>query len=115
MYSLQSFKQNLWLNSEVMDVIFYYESATRSDTESFSHIVIQQESLESLSESQIRKISFDTNRIVIPVIHCSHWLLMIAYLKEKNVISLDHFYKTKKEYMFERVFFYCRHYCNRAL
>ena len=102
---MQSFKQNLWLNSEVMDVIFYYESATRSDTVSFSHIVIQQESLESLSESQIRKISFDTNRIVIPVIHCSHWLLMIAYLKEKNVISLYHFYKTKKEYMFERVFF----------
>ena len=34
-YSLQSLKQNQWLNSEVMDVIFYYMAATRSDTVSF--------------------------------------------------------------------------------
>ena len=30
---------------------------------------------------------------------------MIVYLKEKIVISLDSFYKTKKVDMFERVFF----------
>ena len=59
MYSLQSHKQNQWINSEVMDVIFVYMAATRCDTVSFSHTVMNQESSESLLESQIRKISFD--------------------------------------------------------
>ena len=40
----QSLKQNHWLNTKVMDVIFDYVTATRSDTVSFSHIVIKQES-----------------------------------------------------------------------
>ena len=53
MYSLQSLKQNQWLSSEVMDAIFDYVAATRSDTVSFSHIVMTQESSESLLESQI--------------------------------------------------------------
>ena len=69
-YSLQSLEQNQRLNSKVMDIIFDYVAATRSDTVSLSHIVIKQESSESLLESQIRKILFDTNRIIIPVIHC---------------------------------------------
>ena len=55
-----------------MDVIFDYVAANRSDTVSFSHIVMKQGSSESNLESQIRKISFDTNRITIPVINCSH-------------------------------------------
>ena len=55
-----------------MDVICDYVAATRSDTVSFSHIEMKQESSESLLESQIRKISFDTNRIINPVIHCNH-------------------------------------------
>ena len=88
-----------------MDVIFDYVAATRSDTVSFSHIVMKQELSESILESQIKKISFDANRIIIPVIHCSHWFSMIVYLKEKIVICLDSFYKTKKVDMFERVFF----------
>ena len=106
MYSLQSHKQNQWINSEVMDVIFVYMAATRCDTVSFSHTVMNQESSESLLESQIRKISFDTNRIIIPVIHYNHWFSVIVYLKEKIVICLDSFYKAKKADMFERVFFY---------
>ena len=105
-YSLQSHKQNQWINSKVMDVIFVYMAATRGDTVSFSHIVINQESSESLLESQIRKISFDTSRIIIPVIHYSNWFSVIVYLKEKIVICLDCFYKAKKADMFERVFFY---------
>ena len=48
MYYLKSPKQNQWLNSEVMDVIFYYVVATQSDTVSFSHIVMKEESSESL-------------------------------------------------------------------
>ena len=88
-----------------MDVIFDYVAATRSDTVSFSHIVMTQESSESLLESQIRKISCDTNRTTIPVIQCSHWFSTIVCLKEKIVICLDSFYKTKKVDMFERVFF----------
>ena len=88
-----------------MDVIFDYVAATRSDTVSFSHIMMKQGLSESILESQIRKISFDTNRIITPVIHCSHWFSMIVYLKEKIVICLDSFYKTKKADMFERVFF----------
>ena len=40
-YSLQSLKQNQWLNSKVMDVIFGYVAATRSDTVIFSHIVMK--------------------------------------------------------------------------
>ena len=40
-YSLQSLKQNQWLNSKVMDVIFGYVAATRSDTIIFSHIVMK--------------------------------------------------------------------------
>ena len=51
-HSLQSLKQNLWLNSKAMVVIFDYVATTRSDTVSFSHIVMKQESLESLLESQ---------------------------------------------------------------
>ena len=51
----------------------------------------------------IWKILLDTNRIIIPVIHCSHWFSMIVYLKGKIVIFLDSFYKTKKANMF---FFY---------
>ena len=43
-YSLQSHKQNQWINSKVMDVIFVYMAATRGDTVSFSHIVMNQES-----------------------------------------------------------------------
>ena len=66
-----------------MDVICDYVAATRSDTVGFSHIEMKQELSESLLERQIRKISFDTNRIINPVIHCSHWLSMIAYLKKK--------------------------------
>ena len=97
---MQSLKQNPWLNSEVMDVIFDYVAATQSDTVNFSHIVMKQESSESILESQIRKISFDTNRIIISVIHCSHWFSMIVYLKEKTVIGLNSFYKTKKVHMF---------------
>ena len=104
-HSLQSLKQSHWLNSEAMDVIFDYVAATRSDTVSFSHIMMKQGLSESILESQIRKISFDTNRIIIPVIHCSHWFSMIVYFKEKIVICLDSFYKTKKVDMFERVFF----------
>ena len=50
-HSLQSLKQNLWLNSKAMVVIFDYVATTRSDTVSFSHIVMKQESLESLLES----------------------------------------------------------------
>ena len=79
----------------IMDVIFDYVAATRSDTVSFSHIMMKQGLSESILESQIRKISFDTNRIIIPVIHCSHWFSMIVYFKEKIVICLDSFYKTK--------------------
>ena len=78
-HSLRSLEKNQRLNSEVMDyiIIFDYVAATRSDTVSLSHIVIKQESSESLLESQIRNILFDTNRIIIPVIHCSHWFSMI--------------------------------------
>ena len=76
-HSLRSLEKNQWLNSEVMDIIFDYMAATRSDTVSLSHIVIKQESSESLLESQIRNILFDTNRIVIPVKHCNHWFSMI--------------------------------------
>ena len=89
-----------------MDVIFDYVAATRSDTVSFSHIVMKQELSESYLESQIRKVSFDTNRIIIPVMHCSHWFSMIVYLKEKIIIYLDSVYKAKKVDMFERVFFF---------
>ena len=65
----QSLKQNHWLNTKVMDVIFDYVTVTRSDTVSFSHIVIKQESSKFLLESQIRKILFDTNGIIIPGSH----------------------------------------------
>ena len=88
-----------------MDVIFDYVATTQSNTVSFSHIVMKQELSQSILESQIQKISFDTNRIIILVIHCNHWFSMIVYLKEKIVICLDSFYKTKKVDMFERVFF----------
>ena len=40
-YSLQSLKQNQWLNSKLMDVIFGYVAATRSDAVIFSHIVMK--------------------------------------------------------------------------
>ena len=40
-HSLQSLKQSHWLNSEAMDVIFDYVAATRSDTVSFSHIMMK--------------------------------------------------------------------------
>ena len=99
-YSLQYLKQNQWLNTEVMDVIFDYVAATRSDTVSFAHIVIRQESSKSLLESQIRKMSFDTN--IIPVIHCNHWFPMIVYLKKLS-FALILFIKQKKyvkEYFF---------------
>ena len=95
-YSLQSLKQNQWLNFEVMDAVFDSVTATRSDTVSFSHIVMKQVLSESLLESQIQKISFDNNRIIISIINCSHWFSMLVYLKEKIVICLDSFYKTKK-------------------
>lgn len=52
-----------------MDVIFDYVTATRSDTVSFSHIVIKQESSKFLLESQIRKTLFDTTGIIIPGSH----------------------------------------------
>ena len=68
-YSLQSLQQNQWLNSEDMDVMFDYVAATRNYTVSFLHTVMKQEPSESLLKSQIRKISFDTNIIIIPVIH----------------------------------------------
>ena len=51
-----------------MDVIFDYVAATRSDTVSFSHIVMKQDLSESLLESQIRKITYDTNKIILPAI-----------------------------------------------
>ena len=68
-YSLQSLQQNQWLNSEDMDVMLDYVAATRNHTVSFLHTVMKQEPSESLLKSQIRKISFDTNTIIIPVIH----------------------------------------------
>ena len=74
----QSLKQNHWLNTKVMDVISDYVTATRSDTVSFSHIAIKQESPKFLLESQIRKISFDTNGIIIPVSHYNNWFPMIV-------------------------------------
>ena len=83
-----------------MHVIFDYMAATRSDKVIFSHILMKQESSESLLESQIPKISFDTNKIIITVTHCSHWFSMIVYLEEKIVICLNSFYKTKKADMF---------------
>ena len=52
-----------------MDVIFDYVTATRSDTVSFLHIVIKQESSKFLLESQIRKTLFDTTGIIIPGSH----------------------------------------------
>ena len=103
-YSSQSIKQNQWLNSEVIDVKSDYVAAT-VDTVSFSHMM-KQESSESLFESQIRQISLDANKIIIPVIHCSHWFSMIFYLKEKFVTCLDYFYKTRKAGMFEKVFLF---------
>ena len=89
-----------------MDVIFGYVAVTGSDTVTFSYVAMKQESSESLLQSQIPKILFNTNSIIYPVIHSSHWFSIIAYLKEKNVICLDSFYKTKKVDMFERVIFY---------
>ena len=68
MHSVQSLKQNQWLNSGIMDVIFDYVAATRSDAVSFSHIVMKQGSSESILESQIPEISFDTYKIIIPYI-----------------------------------------------
>ena len=119
-YSLQSLKQNHWLNSEAMDVIFDYVTATRSVTVSFSNIVVKNLFAHCSTEW------FDNNRILIPVIHSSFWFSMGDYLKEKNVICLDSFHKTKKVDMFERVFFYYQwqfeksiaksgHYCNQTL
>ena len=64
---------------------------------------MREESSEPLLESQIRKVLFETSRIIISVLHCSHWSSMIVYLKEKIVMCLDYFYKTKKAGMFERV------------
>ena len=64
---------------------------------------MREESSEPLLESQIRKILFETSRIIVPVLHCSHWSSMIVYLKVKVVMCLDSFYKTKKADMFERV------------
>ena len=51
-YSMQSLQQNQRLNSAVMDVIFYYVAATRSDIVSFSHSLMKQESSEFLLESK---------------------------------------------------------------
>ena len=87
-----------------MDVIFYYVAKSQSDTVRFSHVVVKQESSTSLLESQIRKITFDTNRIIIPVIYCSHQFSMSVCLKEKNC-HLSYFYETRKGDMFGRVFF----------
>ena len=103
-FSLQTLKPNQWLHTEVMDVIFTYIASTRNGTISFSHLVMNQQPSESVLQSQIQKISFDTNVIIIPVIRCSHWCSIVVYLKEKNVICLDSFYKTKKVDLFEKVF-----------
>ena len=83
-YSLQFPQQNQWLNSEVMVVTFDCVAGTRNDTVSFAHIVMKQELRASLLESQIGKIAFDTNRIIILVLHCRHWFSISLYLKEKN-------------------------------
>ena len=87
-----------------MDVICDYAATTRNDTVSFSYIEMKQESLESLLESQIRKISFDTNRIINAVIHCSHWFSMIAYLK-KISFALILFMKQRKLANLKECFF----------
>ena len=64
---------------------------------------MREDSSEPLLESQIQKILFETSRVIIPVLHCSHWSSMIVYLKEEIAMCLDSFYKTKKADMFERV------------
>ena len=74
-------------------------------TVSFSYLVIKQDPSESLFESRFS---------------------IIVYLKERFIICLDSFCKTKKVFMFERVFFYYQwqfqksitkseHYCNQTL
>ena len=55
-----------------MDVIFDSMAVTGSDTVSFSHSGMKQELLEALLESQIQKISFDFNIMIISVIHYSN-------------------------------------------
>ena len=89
---LRSYGCNIWLCGDSSN--WYSKLFTHCDEARLVRI--------SFGKS-VWKISFDTNRIIIPVIHCSDWFLMIVCLIEKIVISLDSFYKTKKANMF---FFY---------
>ena len=114
-HSLQSLKQSHWLNSEAMDVIFNYVAATRSDTVSFSHIMMEQGLSESILESQIRKILFNTNRIIIPVIHCSHWFSILFILKKKLSFVLILFIKQRKLTCLKEYFFYYQWYFEKSI
>ena len=93
-YSLQSLDQNQWLNSDVMHVIFDHVAATRS----YSRLSLQ------CYKARVIRISFGKSNLKF--IYCRHRFSIIVCLKERLIIFLDFFYKTKKVVMFERVFFY---------
>ena len=92
-YSLQSLDQNQWLNSEVMHVIFDHVAATRSYSRLSLHCY----------KARVIRISFGKSNLKF--IYCRHRFSIIVYLKERLIICLDSFCKTKKVVMFERVFF----------
>ena len=94
-YSLQSLDQNQWLNFEVMHVIFDHVAAA---TRSYSRLSIH------CYEARVIRISFGKSNLKF--IYCRHRFWITVYLKERLIICLDSFNKTKKVVMFERAFFY---------
>ena len=91
---MQSLEQNQWLNSEVMHVIFDHVAATRSYSRLSLHCY----------KARVIRISFGKSNLKF--IYCRHRFSIIVYLKERLIICLDSFCKTKKVVMFERVFFF---------
>ena len=89
-----------------MDAIFRYISKERYDVTSLSFIVMNDNTGESQTETQIRKnVNKYTNIIIVPVIYCSHWFSIACYLKEKIIFCFDSLYTKIKVNVFERVLF----------
>ena len=108
LFSLKSLQSKNWLHSEVVDLSFLLIQRYFKTTCSYSFILMKKKDGDkSIIPDVLRKLSPDTNIILLPIQEGSHWYCALVFLFEKIVIVLDSCYKKKKLAMQKKVLRIC--------
>ena len=84
--SLKTLYYKKWVHSEAMDAISRYISKERYGVTSLSFIVMNDNTGESLTETEIRKNVNKYTNIQLSIVH---WFPIACYLKEKIMSCFD--------------------------